>query len=704
MAVVEHLQHRGVQVVDVHFLVDRADLRYLSGMRKPQKQRLWAAVGALLLGAAYGPCFSRGDDLYREPYRPQFHFSPARNWMNDPNGMVFYNGEWHLFYQYNPQGNTWGHMSWGHAVSRDLVHWEHLPLALAEEDGVMIFSGSAVVDWKNTSGFGGEGRPPLVAIYTGHREGRQDQRIAFSNDRGRTWTKFAGNPVLDLKMADFRDPKVGWHEPSSRWIMTVALPAEKKVHFYASSDLKQWKYVGEFGPAGSVDGAWECPDLFPLPIEGGGTKWVLIVNVNPGGPAGGSGCQYFVGDFDGARFTADPLSPARAEFVPQGKLLADFENGYAGWIAEGDAFGTEPAAGTLPNQQPVTGFRGKGLVNSYRDGDRTQGTLTSPPFEITAGYISFLIGGGSHAETRVELRVDGKGVRSAQGRDHERLAWQSWDVRALRGKRAEIRVVDNHSGGWGHINLDHVILADQPARPADESANWADYGADFYAGVSWSDVPNSDGRRVWLGWMSNWIYANDVPTSPWRSAMSIPRELRLRQTAGGLRLMQQPVEELKILRGAKQQFAGGTVEEANAWLRKSWTGGGPLELAVEFAPTSEGAAQGLRLFKGKNEETVVGVDRESGRVYVDRTISRDAPIHVRFPPVAVTPLTERNQPVRLQIFVDACSLEVFVNAGEQVLTSLVFASADSRGIEFFGPSTGATIGSVEFWPLSSIWK
>src|SRR5262249_3143202 len=203
-----------------------------------------------------------------------------------------------------------------------------------EEDGVMIFSGSAVVDWKNTSGFGKQDRPPLVAIYTGHREGRQDQRIAFSNDRGRTWTKFAGNPVLDLKMADFRDPKVGWHEPSSRWIMTVALPAEKKVHFYASSDLKQWKYVGEFGPAGSVDGAWECPDLFPLPIEGGGTKWVLIVNVNPGGPAGGSGCQYFVGDFDGARFTADSPSPARAEFVPQGKLLADFENGYAGWIAE----------------------------------------------------------------------------------------------------------------------------------------------------------------------------------------------------------------------------------------------------------------------------------------------------------------------------------------------------------------------------------
>src|SRR6266542_115779 len=139
-------------------------------------------------------------DLYREPFRPQFHFTPLRNWMNDPNGLVFYDGEFHLFYQYNPFGDKWGHMSWGHAVSRDLVHWEHLPLALAEEDGVMIFSGSAVVDWSNTSGFGQGGKPPLVAIYTGHytKKPLQNQHIAYSNDRGRSWTKFAGNPVLDI--------------------------------------------------------------------------------------------------------------------------------------------------------------------------------------------------------------------------------------------------------------------------------------------------------------------------------------------------------------------------------------------------------------------------------------------------------------------------------------------------------------------------
>jgi sucrose-6-phosphate hydrolase SacC (GH32 family) len=652
-------------------------------------------------GAAWSPC--RGDELYREPFRPQFHFTPQRNWMNDPNGMVYYDGEWHLFYQYNPFGDRWGHMSWGHAVSRDLVHWEHLPLALPEEDGVMIFSGSAVVDWKNSSEFGKEGPPPLVAIYTGHREGRQDQRLAFSNDRGRRWTKFSGNPVLDVQIADFRDPKVFWHEATARWVMTVSLAAEKKVQFYASPDLKQWKYVGEFGPTGAVDGLWECPDLFPLAVEGGATKWVLIVNVNPGGPAGGSGTQYFVGDFDGARFAADPPPPSRAEFVPHGKVLVDFENGYAGWTAEGEAFGDAPAAGTLPNQQPVTGFRGRGLVNSYRDGDRTQGTLTSPPFEITAAYISFLVGGGPHAETRVDLRVDGKVVRTARGRERERLAWEAWDVRQFRGKKADIQVVDRHSGGWGHINFDHVILADEPARPADESALWADYGADFYAGVSWSDVPPADGRRVWLGWMSNWTYANDVPTSPWRSTLSIPRELRLRRTTDGLRLAQRPVEELKKLRGPQQQFRGKTVEEANQWIRDRGVQSGPLEMDVEFEPASEGI-QGVLFYKGPREETFVGVDRYHGRVFVDRRRSGNTTFHPKFSGGQVAPLPARNKRVALHVYVDACSVEVFVNDGEQVLTVLTFPSAESRGIEFFGPPAKATLSALELWPLTSSWK
>ena len=641
-----------------------------------------------------------GQERYRELFRPQFHFTPERNWMNDPNGMVFYEGEWHMFYQYNPHGDRWGHMSWGHAVSRDLVRWEHLPLALAEEDGIMIFSGSAVVDWKNTSGFGKGNKPPLVAIYTGHLEGRQDQRLAYSNDRGRTWIKFVGNPVLDLKLADFRDPKVFWHEGKSHWVMTVAFPAEKKVHFYAAPDLKAWRYVGEFGPAGATDGAWECPDLFSLPIEGGGTKWVLIVNINPGGPAGGSGCQYFVGEFDGERFTPEPLPASLAELVPEGKLLADFEKGYGDWIIEGEAFGKAPPRGTLPNQQPVSGFKGERLVNSFAGGDGLQGTLTSPQFELNARHISFLIGGGAHEETRVDLRVDGKVVRSARGRDRERLTWQSWDVSDLRGKTAEIQVVDHHSGGWGHINFDHVILADKPARPASEDPLWADFGPDFYAAVSWSDVPRDDGRRIWIGWMSNWAYANEVPTSPWRSAMTIPRELRLAKTAEGLRLRQKPVKELESLRGKAMSFKRGTLSEANAWVGRQDVQSGPLELSFTLE-NGDGLA-GVKFYSGKEQAAIVAVDHNEGRVLVDRTKSGKIDFHPKFGTVNSAPLVRKDGPVELRIIVDTSSVEVFVDDGEQVLTSLLFPAPVGSSLEFFGRAQ-STISSLELWPLRRAW-
>ncbi|MCA9201285.1 MAG: glycoside hydrolase family 32 protein, partial [Planctomycetales bacterium] len=204
------------------------------------------------------------------------------NWMNDPNGLVFFQGEYHLFYQHNPHGNTWGHMSWGHAVSRDLVHWEHLPIALHDEYGVMIFSGCCVVDHHNTSGFGKDGQAPLVAIYTGHGYGKQTQDLAYSTDEGRTWTKYAQNPVIDLNEADFRDPKVFWHEPTQKWIMVVSLAVQKKLQFYGSTNLKQWNLLSEFGPAGAQEKPnWECPDLFELPIEGqpGQSRWVLEVDM-----------------------------------------------------------------------------------------------------------------------------------------------------------------------------------------------------------------------------------------------------------------------------------------------------------------------------------------------------------------------------------------------------------------------------------------
>ena len=247
---------------------------------------------------------------YDQPYRPQFHFSPREHWTNDPNGLVYFEGEYHLFFQHNPFGDEWGHMSWGHAVSRDLFHWNQLPVALPEQNGIMIFTGSVVIDERNTSGFCANGKPCLVAIYTGHtpalgsRPARQTQNLAYSNDRGRTWTKYARNPVLDLQMSDFRDPKVIWFAKDNRWVMAVSLPNEHKIRLFASSDLKNWETLSDFGPAGATGGQWECPELFELPVneKNGDTRWVLKVGLNPGGLQGGSGEQYFVGRFDGTRF------------------------------------------------------------------------------------------------------------------------------------------------------------------------------------------------------------------------------------------------------------------------------------------------------------------------------------------------------------------------------------------------------------------
>ena len=514
---------------------------------------LAAALAAALASVAAGP-----QGFYMEPFRPQYHYTPEKNWMNDPNGMVFYEGEYHLFYQYNPAGDKWGHMSWGHAVSPDMVHWTHLPLALAEADNVMIFSGSAVVDWKNSSGFGKDGRPPLVAVYTGFRttDRVQFQCIAYSNDKGRTWTKYSGNPVIDINSRDFRDPKVQWHDGTRRWIMTVSLSAQHKVRFYGSDNLKAWTLLSEFGPAGATGGVWECPDLFELPLPGTNDKrWVLVVNMNPGSVAGGSGGQYFIGRFDGTQFVAD----------------------------------------------------GDSLI---------------PP---------------------------------------------------------------------------------RPGRSASESAHWFDYGPDYYAAVSWSDVPASDGRRLWLGWMSNWEYGGDVPTSPWRSAMSIPRELGLSRTAEGIRLVQKPAREMESLRDRHFAFKSGDVSEANAWLKERHVQGDQLELMVEFAPRSSGT-EGVKVLKSDTEATVIGVDRQRGRAFVDRTQSGNVTFHQKFSGVYDAPLAVHDGRVKLHLFVDASSVEVFVNDGERVFTSLVYPSAASRGVEFFGSAASARITSLDVWTLKSIWK
>ncbi len=462
-----------------------------------------------------------------DPFRPVFHFSPTANWMNDPNGTVYYKGEYHLFYQHNPFGNSWGHMSWGHAVSRDLTHWEHLPVALAEENGVMIFSGSVVVDHNNTSGFC-TGGSCLVAIYTGHTAAKQQQSLAYSNDRGRTWTKYSGNPVIDLEMKDFRDPKVFWHEGLRCWIMVVALPKEHKVRFYTSPDLKAWKPLSDFGPAGAMEGLWECPDLFPLRVEGSNEKrWVLVVSINPGGPAGGSGVQYFVGDFD------------------------------------------------------ETGFKN--------------------------------------------------------------------------------------------------------ANPS-ATALWADYGKDFYAATSFSDIPVKDGRRIWIGWFSNWQYARNEPTEVWRTIQSVPRELGLKNTPAGLRLIQRAVRELTARRQKGMELKGVTLEEANRRLASFHA----VTYEVEIEMEGEG---GLLTRKGSIEETRVGADG-AGRVFIDRSRSGAVGFHGAFPG-----RHEVSGSSRLHVLVDRSSIELFAGDGESVISDRIFPAAGSDGLQLFG-APGAQVRRLKIWKLN----
>lgn len=266
---------------------------------------------SVLLLAGVGPLSAQNGPVSTatEPYRPQIHFSPKAHWINDPNGMVFHNGIYHLFYQYYPDATIWGPMHWGHATSKDMVHWQEQPIALYPDSLGYIFSGSAVVDLANTSGFGKKGQVPIVAIFTHHNAKLeksdpthvQQQSIAYSLDNGKTWTKYAGNPVVpNPGISDFRDPKVRWYEPQKKWIMTLA--TKDRVTFYSSPNLKNWTRESDFGvDAGAHGGVWECPDLFPLK-HNGKDVWVLIVNINPGGPNGGSATQYFLGDFDGKTF------------------------------------------------------------------------------------------------------------------------------------------------------------------------------------------------------------------------------------------------------------------------------------------------------------------------------------------------------------------------------------------------------------------
>jgi len=511
-------------------------------------------------------------------WTPKIHFSAAPNWINDPNGPILLNGQYHLFFQLNPFGDQWGHMSWGHAVSSDLAHWKELPVAIKEENGVAIFSGSTVEDRDNTSGLcgaAGEKTPGcLVAVYTGASQDKQDQNLAVSRDGGATWTKFSGNPVLDVGLKDFRDPKVFWYAPTQSWVMVVSLADKHKVQFYRSKNLQHWELTGEFGPAGGVGGVWECPDLFELPVREAAGKgqasgkivdkrWVLSVNINPGGPAGGSADQYFVGQFDGARFTED------------------------------------------------------------------------------------------------------------------------------------------HPGSGPH---------------------WADWGKDFYASTSFSNTQAGQ-DRLWIGWMGNWNYASKLPALPGRGEMTVARNLSLQQPPAhssvtpsqeALLLVQHPDLPTPAYRPSGAMFGAApyqTLAQANARIAAQKITGSAYLLRVTLDP-GDAAEAGVRLRRSTvdpnqaaQEETVVGIDRESGRIFVDRTHSGKTDWATEFPARVWAPLKHAQaNSVRLEIVVDRNSVEVFAEDGETVLTDLIYPSASSNGLAFYSTTTPPGVGpalvrSLEFIPL-----
>lgn len=289
------------------------------------------------------------EERFRENYRPQYHFTPPSKWMNDPNGLIFHNDTYHLFYQYYPEDIVWGPMHWGHATSKDLVSWKHKPVALYPDELGLIFSGSAVMDTNNTSGLGTVNNPPMIAIFTyhlmaGEQAGRKDfqtQGIAYSLDEGDTWTKYENNPVIgnEGNIKDFRDPKVMWHEASGKWVMSLVAGDHAK--FYSSSNLINWTLMSEFGKnIGAHGGVWECPDLFPLQIAGSDeTKWALLISINPGAPNGGSGTQYFIGDFDGTTFTTDQTETKWLDYGTDNYAgvtyngLADNDRTFIGWMS-----------------------------------------------------------------------------------------------------------------------------------------------------------------------------------------------------------------------------------------------------------------------------------------------------------------------------------------------------------------------------------
>lgn len=476
------------------------------------------------------------DMTNKEMFRPVYHHTPVYGWMNDPNGMFYKDGVYHLYFQYNPYGSVWGNMHWGHSTSTDLMHWKFEGCAIVPDAWGAIFSGSCVVDHNNTAGFG---KGAVVAFYTSAKAAPwgdvQSQSMAYSLDNGKTFTKYEGNPILTSSEKDFRDPKVFWYAPGKHWVMILAVGQHMEI--YSSVNLKEWKKESEFGAMqGAHGGVWECPDLVEIPVEGTREKkWVLICNLNPGGPFGGSAAQYFVGSFDGKKFV---------------------------------------------NESPT-------------------------------------------------------------------------------------------------------------------QTKWMDWGKDNYATVTWNNAP--DGRCIALGWMSNWQYANNVPTRQYRSANTLARDLTLYREGQELYLKSTPSVEVKKARGKKVSIPSFRVSEKHEIVNLFEDNQGAYE--VEILIQNAGASKiAFCLLNDKGEKVSMYYDLNRKQFVMDRSESGTVDFSKDFPAVTVAPANVDKE-LTLRLFVDRSSIEAFGEDGKFVMTNLVFPSQPYVKMCFEADKNGYAVKTLNVYKL-----
>ncbi|MBD5250139.1 MAG: DUF4980 domain-containing protein [Barnesiella sp.] len=472
-------------------------------------------------------------------YRPLFHHTPQYGWMNDPNGMFYKDGVWHLYYQWNPYGSKWQNLSWGHSTSTDLINWEHQPVALTPDGLGYIFSGSSAIDHNNTAGFGEDA---VVAIYTSAGT-NQMQSLAYSNNDGADFTVLTSNPIITLE-SEARDPNFFWNEQTGEWNLALAHALDHEMLFFTSPDLKNWTLQSSFGKGlGAQDGVWECPDLFRLPVDGTDKeKWVLICNINPGGPFGGSGVQYFVGDWDGKKFTVDT-----------------------------DADGKVPT-------------------------------------------------------------------------------------------------------------------------------KWLDHGKDNYALVSWSDTP--DGRRTAIGWMSNWDYAAEVPTSQYRSANTLPRELSLFTASDGqIYMANVPSPEVISLRDRLvTSVKNSSLNSKDKVYNLPAVNDGVCEFTVDFnAETADSIMMTLSNKAGEHVDMVYNPATHT--LSFDRRNSGNVGFSDAFPVVTVAPTHETDGKVSLRVFIDRSSIELFGNEGRFSMTNLVFPTHPYTTLEIKSLGGKARMSNLRIYSI-----